>query len=357
MFFSSVAGRFGNRGQADYAAANEVMNRLAAASIARGRPGWLRWIGDRGATAAWCHTAARQFAERGVELIPPATGLRRLEEELDFGRRGQAEVIIGGAGWQPARQPHATGEPLPLLGNAVLSRVNGFTQLVRELDPAHDLYLEDHQLDDRPVLPLAVATELIAETVARGWPELKVVGVRELRVFQGIVLENGAETVRVVATPQDGVSPGAARVGVEIIGTGESNRVHYRAVVELAAEFPDPPVLKPKPLADGHAFSMDVAELYRRWLFHGPMFQGIAQVDAVGMSGITAMLTTSSPADWIAGAPHGRWLIDPLMFDSALQLVIVWAREHWDMVALPSGFPGFRRFAARSSPRIPCGSA
>ena len=289
-----------------------------------------------------------------MELIPPATGLRRLEEELAFGCRGEAEVIVGGAGWQPARHPDASRGTWPLLGKGVLSRVNGFRELVRELDPAYDLYLQDHRLDGQPVLPLAVATELIAETVAQGWPELKVVGVRELRVFQGIVLENGAETVRVVATPQQGAAPGAASVGVEIIGTGKSHRVHYRATVELAAEFPDPPVLKPTPLTDGHAFSMDVAELYRRWLFHGPMFQGIAQVDRVGVSGIKAVLTTSSPADWIAGTPQGQWLIDPLMFDSALQLLILWAREHWDMVALPSGFQGYRRFAAASSPRVLC---
>ena len=29
VFFSSISGRFGNRGQCDYAAANEVLNKLA----------------------------------------------------------------------------------------------------------------------------------------------------------------------------------------------------------------------------------------------------------------------------------------------------------------------------------------
>jgi hypothetical protein len=42
------------------------------------------------------------------------------------------------------------------------------------------------------------------------------------------------------------------------------------------------------------------------------------------------------------------------MFDSALQLVLVWAREHWDMTALPSGFRSFHRFAAPAASRILC---
>jgi len=35
-------------------------------------------------------------------------------------------------------------------------------------------------------------------------------------------------------------------------------------------------------------------------------------------------------------------------------LLVVWAREHWDMTALPSGFQRFRRFAAPTAQRILC---
>jgi Polyketide synthase dehydratase len=42
------------------------------------------------------------------------------------------------------------------------------------------------------------------------------------------------------------------------------------------------------------------------------------------------------------------------MFDSALQLLVVWGREHWDMTALPSGFWNFRRFASPTPSGVLC---
>ena len=66
VFFSSIAGRFGNRGQSDYAAANEALNKLAI---------WLdrRWpgrvvapaSGGRGRGSAWSPTW-RDISARGA---------------------------------------------------------------------------------------------------------------------------------------------------------------------------------------------------------------------------------------------------------------------------------------------------
>src|SRR5690606_30156389 len=40
--------------------------------------------------------------------------------------------------------------------------------------------------------------------------------------------------------------------------------------------------------------------------------------------------------------------------DSALQLLVVWSRKHWDMTALPSGFARLRRFAAPTGTNVTC---
>jgi malonyl CoA-acyl carrier protein transacylase/NAD(P)-dependent dehydrogenase (short-subunit alcohol dehydrogenase family)/acyl carrier protein len=355
IFFSSVAGRFGNRGQGDYAAANEVLNKLAVC-LDRDWPGrvaainWGPWDTEGMVSAE----LRKQFEARGVELISPAIGLRMLQEEMNFGRQGEAEVVIGGAGWQSSEKREASRACWPILRHAPSERGNGELELVREFDPAHDLYLNDHRLDGQPVLPLAIATELIAEAAAQGWPDMVVTAIRDLRLLHGVVLESGTKTVRVVAKPQPDATSNSMKVAVEVTATGKVHRVHYRATVELAHHLPDAPPIKLAAIADGRPFSMDIAELYRQWLFHGPTFQGIHRVDLVGLTGIKASLGTCSPDGWIAGPSSGQWLIDPLMFDSALQLLVLWAREHWDMTALPSGFQSFRRFAVPKASRIVC---
>ena len=95
-FFSSVAGRFGNRGQADYAAANEVLNKLAI-DLDRRWPcrvvsiGWGPWSGVGMVAEIEAH-----LGRRGLGLIPPEAGRSRLGDELEHGAKGQVEVLIAG---------------------------------------------------------------------------------------------------------------------------------------------------------------------------------------------------------------------------------------------------------------------
>ena len=254
---------------------------------------------------------------------------------------------------------HASGTHWPLLRKAVFSRLQGDRELafefIREFDPAHDLYLNDHRLDGQPVVPLAVATELIAEAAAQACPEMQVIAVRNLRLLQGVVLDTGTRTVRVVAKPQLGASSSPVSVAVEVTSTGQAPRVHYRATVDLAAQLPETtPPLNLAPMPDGRACPSWRWRSYTgNGCFTAHCFKA-CHVHLVGLSGIRASLATSSPEHWIAGASAQHWVIDPLMFDSALQLLALWGRQHWDMTALPSGFQSYRRFAARPGLRILC---
>ncbi|MGE3818630.1 MAG: SDR family NAD(P)-dependent oxidoreductase [Isosphaeraceae bacterium] len=96
-FFSSVAGRFGNLGQTDYASANEALNKLAL---------WLdhRWdcrvvsmIWGPWAGSGMAHQIGDRFARRGIGMIDPVDGKSRLAEELLHGREGEVEIIVSGA--------------------------------------------------------------------------------------------------------------------------------------------------------------------------------------------------------------------------------------------------------------------
>jgi acyl transferase domain-containing protein/NAD(P)H-dependent flavin oxidoreductase YrpB (nitropropane dioxygenase family)/acyl carrier protein len=96
VFFASVAGRFGNRGQSDYAAANDVLSKLAVYldRHASGRTVsvvWGPWSG-----IGMVSDLERHLGQRGLQMIPPDVGPRMLVEELCHGAKGDAEVVIAG---------------------------------------------------------------------------------------------------------------------------------------------------------------------------------------------------------------------------------------------------------------------
>ncbi len=102
-FFTSAAGRFGNRGQGDYAAANEVVNKLAVLLDSRcpGRVVSVNW-GPWAKLGMVSAELQRQFARRGIGLILPSDGCRRMDQELRYGRKGEVEILLTAGAWDTA---------------------------------------------------------------------------------------------------------------------------------------------------------------------------------------------------------------------------------------------------------------
>jgi NAD(P)-dependent dehydrogenase (short-subunit alcohol dehydrogenase family) len=110
VFFSSTAGCFGNRGQADYAAANEVMNKVAVHLDSRfqGRVISINW-GPWEGIGMLSEEVRRKLAERGVRTISPDAGARALDEEIRLGRKGEVEIVLGSGPWE-------SSEAIPIKG-------------------------------------------------------------------------------------------------------------------------------------------------------------------------------------------------------------------------------------------------
>lgn len=93
VFFSSVSARFGNASQLDYAAANEVLNKLAD-QLNRSWPAgvvainWGPW--DAGMLSPGLRNA---YAERGIELIDPEVGAAAFLDEINS-FSDHAEVVL-----------------------------------------------------------------------------------------------------------------------------------------------------------------------------------------------------------------------------------------------------------------------
>jgi len=326
VLFSSVSGRFGNRGQSDYAAASEVLNELARDLDRRwpARVVSIAW-GPWQAGGMITPEVSRQFARRGVELIPLAVGTRMLDEELRLGRKGEPEVLIGGVRPQPA---------FLAVADAVSERPAGGVEVVSTLDPTRDVYLDDHRLDGTPVFPFTAAMELMAAAAVAARQE-EVAELRDIRLLGGITVD-APRTVRTAAAP--------AGDGVDVTIAGD--RDHFCASVRFArapaAERPEFVELEP--------FAMPVDEAYDTYLFHGPVFHGIAAIEGMDASGSRAVLRPSSPAACLRGLGAARWLLDPVLLDCALQMQVLWARLHWEVTLLPTQIEGYRQLAAPPAP-------
>ena len=365
--FASAAGTFGNRGQCDYAGANEVLGELAE-SLNREWPGRVFSIswGPWEKTGMVSAELRREFEKRGVALIPVDEGCRRFDAELRAGNAKDAQVVIGGGAWSASKDAELSFvKPsaklwLPLVRDSVFSNGGSVVRARRWLDPSKDLYLTDHRIDGVEVLPMAVASEFMAEVVQQAWPELQVVGVRDLQLLHGVVLEGGPREVSVVARPQ--VEPSYERPGggpgvdvhVELRDAEGGGKPYYRATVELSDRPPGAPRFEVDGLSSLPPFEAGVEQAYRQWLFHGPLLQGITRIEGLGARGVAATLQPSPPGRCLKGVTSGEWLIDPVVFDSGLQLFLLWARANVDKTPLPSRFTRLRRYAPIGSEPVRC---
>jgi hypothetical protein len=282
--------------------------------------------------------------------VEPAAGRRAFEDELHAGVKGQAEVVIGRGPWplaegapdlaRPGRADRLAAAPARSGGDEAVEHVH-------RLDIARDLYLEDHRLDGKPVLPAAMAAELMSALVARTWPEWQVVGMRGFRLLRGIVLSNGPRPIRLVARPhpRNGGPPHERAVDVEIAEVG-AGPVAYRGTVVLGPALPDAPGYTLPPSESFARFPMDPAAAYREFLFHGPRFQCITSLGGIAQTGIIATVRPSRPAECLSEPQDGPWVIDPVALDAGPQLAMIWSRALHRTSALPSRFAMLRRFRA-----------
>ncbi|MDQ0687785.1 acyl transferase domain-containing protein/NAD(P)H-dependent flavin oxidoreductase YrpB (nitropropane dioxygenase family) [Streptomyces achromogenes] len=104
VLFGSVSAVLGNRGQVDYAAANDALETLGAAFAARtGRRAvtvhWGPWAPAAGHAGMVGAELAREYARRGIRLIDPEEGTAALLRELAWGEESATAVVYTASGW------------------------------------------------------------------------------------------------------------------------------------------------------------------------------------------------------------------------------------------------------------------
>ncbi|WP_435022309.1 SDR family NAD(P)-dependent oxidoreductase [Tundrisphaera sp. TA3] len=341
VLFSSSTARFGRTGQVAYAAANEVLNKTARRE-AQARPGcrvvsvnWGPWDGGMVTPAL-----RPLFEAEGIALIPTESGASYLVDELRAGPGGPVEVVILGDGSRlPDGGTPQTSEPAPAAAPA-LTKV-----FERPLDLASTPILDAHVMDGRPVVPMSLILEWLAQGALHRNPGLVCRGVDDFRLLKGVIVrDDRPETIRVLAgkpVRRDSL----AVVTVELRGVLADGRevLHARGEVVLGDRHPQRPIPVDEPsLAP---FGGDRDEAYRDVLFHGPALRGIEAIEGCGDAGIAARVATApAPAEWLDQPLRKSWITDPLALDCAFQMMILWSFERSGAGSLPTYIGRYRQF-------------
>ncbi|NCG22457.1 MAG: aminotransferase class I/II-fold pyridoxal phosphate-dependent enzyme, partial [Rhodobacterales bacterium] len=282
----SWAGRFGNRHQTHYAAANAQLAALAN----HAPPGVRAIVAEFG---PWSESemvrtipAAIQAAMRaeGIDFVTDEAGLDALMADLN-----------GGSGIA------VHGRTLP---STTRRRVSKLTLSVN----THP-FLTDHAIEGVPVLPLAGAADLVAQIAGLAHP----FEVADLRVFGGVAVREALHVE---------VSVNGERAEIR---TGDRRSLAYQARVRPASNVPER-----APLAGGDALPLSIADFYKDVTFHGPLLAGVRTLDGVGPDFARGTVATASPAEWEPATQRAAFSVDPLALDSAFQLsaMVAWERYH-----------------------------
>ncbi len=347
VLFSSVSARLGNAGQSDYAMANEALNKIARQQARRWPDckvlsiNWGPW--DGGMVTPNLKAA---FEARGIGLIPPMAGADAMLDEMSSPESNEIEIVIG-ALLHSSRMSDAIDTsmkhdiPAPVPQMSITAR--------RDIDIDRHPVLRSHQLDGRPVVPLALMTEWLAHSALHSNPGLSLHGLDQLRLLNGIVLDKKSTSVRIMAAKARRVQD-RYEVDVEIRDDSrqESDLIHSSAKAVLVERHPTPPPFKRMDAVDDRPADHSLEEVYEQILFHGKALRGLQHITQLTELEMAARIAPAPPpADWMDKPMRSRWIMDPLVIDSAFQMAIVWCHNQLGLVSLPSYAESYRQYRDR----------
>ncbi|MBF0243497.1 MAG: KR domain-containing protein, partial [Desulfamplus sp.] len=161
--FSSVTAKFGNEGQTDYTAANEMM-----ASILLNLKGCnskvIDWTAWSGAGMATRETVQKVLSERGLKFLPLEAGVKFFIDEIEDATT--PEVVITGLDHSFDRDGILKIAPF-LDTISSISVKNGLQEVKfsRTLKIERDRFLLDHAMEGTPIFLGATGVETMAEAV------------------------------------------------------------------------------------------------------------------------------------------------------------------------------------------------
>jgi NAD(P)-dependent dehydrogenase (short-subunit alcohol dehydrogenase family) len=292
--FSSIAGRFGNGGQADYSSANDLLCKITS-GFRTTRPttrgiaiDWTAWGGIGMATRG---SIPKMMDLAGIDMLPPEAGIPLIRRELISGGTC-GEIVVAqrlgillnefdAAGGIDTATAEASGEKRfpeqgPMIGKiAGMGLYSGLT-IETMLEPKIQPFLHDHKIDGTAVLPGVMGIEAFAEAASSmlpGWHVEAIERINFLAPFKFYRNKPRTLTVRAVFYPQGDT----VLVDCQLIGSRQLPKqaepevtTHFTARVRMTRRALEASTTKA--LSGPVGAVVEAADIYRVY-FHGPAYR------------------------------------------------------------------------------------
>jgi NAD(P)-dependent dehydrogenase (short-subunit alcohol dehydrogenase family) len=348
--FSSIAGRFGNAGQTDYSAANDMLCKIAS-SFRTTRPStrgividWTAWGGIGMATRG---SIPKMMELAGIDMLSPDAGIPLIRRELTAGGT-RGEIVIGQRLGVMLNEWDATGgldtsaaetltrsAPEPILGKIAAVGLHGGLKIETTLDPAIQPFLHDHQIDGTPVLPGVMGIEAFAEAalcMLPGWHIEAIEDVNFLAPFKFYRKEPRTVTVEAGIYPQrDTLVADCRLTGQRSLPNQTEPQVttHFTARVRLTKQTPKAVTVPALGAPVGHI--IEAAEIYPLY-FHGPAYQVVERAWWDGRRIVGLMAKGLHPNHLPSSLPT---LMAPRLIELCFQTAGLWEMGTEGRMGLP----------------------
>ena len=374
--FTSVAGRFGNGGQTDYAAANSVldaeMSRLTASSSCRAVA--IGWTGWRDVGMATRGSIEAVFEAAGIETLAVDDGVNIFVDEALRG--GKRRVLGCGSLGMMDRFDSFREAPLKLPPGMAATIADParfpFIDKVLNLEEGSSMttqctlsvedhpFLTDHAIDGVPYHPGVMALEMFAQSSLLLRPSTCLAGFEDVSFGLPVKLMKGPMTVRVVAQlgRQDGdmtwvkcslVSDLTNSKG-EVFGEREHHLATVRLVEKcedlcpfLQGEVDELPEIGIPPAGE---LIQNPAFIYMRYFHgarfqsHGGVLQGVGDEETPGIDGLALMRHQLPVTDQFSIEADGESVLLealPMLIEAGFQNAGLVAMESKGFSSLPVG--------------------
>jgi len=362
-FASSIAGKYGNLGQSDYASANDYLAKSALSLSNQGYRGISIAMSAYKNVGMGVRAGVETFLRsNGVDFVDPEDGMQIFLDEIVYGDvpeivltgslgrldwdhqlRLDMDEIVPQGGVQTSEEDDsdkgnggpsapvqteetvtpAVAQPDPNQANHFLSKVVSQTtteiHTEKEFNLDSDPYLADHAIEGTPYVPGVMGIETFVETATALGGKVPQ-GLKDVHFFLPIkLLRNRPQAVRVTGKNENGeISMEIESDFINSKGIKMGNTRRHFTAKALENGF----VSTWNEVKDQIHLDMNAApqitkeEIYKKY-FHGPSFQVLGGILKADKDSSLAVYNTTPRPQWNDGAK--TLLANPMLIEAAFQ--------------------------------------